>query len=157
MVKYETPYIEQWNRIIRLRKALNSYEIATSDNFEDALDSFTSFIIQCYHLRDWLIKSGYDQKQIDDQIQNNTYLSLCRDLANTQKHQEIDRYKPRNSFVENDFGITTPISMAYNPLKRRSFFCVRVWEFGMPIDIIVVADGCLKAWKGIIDQKSHDL
>ncbi len=153
MKKYDKPYIEQWNRLVRLRKKLDDYSVATDDNYEEALDVFTSFIIQCYHLRDWLIRSGYNKEGVDHIIQNDAFLSLCRDLANTQKHQKIDRYTPKNSFVENDFGITTPISRSYDPIKRRSFFGVMVWEFGMPIDILEVGDGCLKTWKNFIDKQ----
>lgn len=149
-MKYTHPYIEQWNRLVRLRRKLDEYSEASDDNFEEALDAFTSFIIQCYHLRDWLIKSGYSQISIDHAIQNDTYLSLCRDLANTQKHQKIDRYTPKNSFVENDFGISTPISRSYDPIKQQSFFGVMVWEFGLPVNILEIANRCLESWQAII-------
>lgn len=152
MTKYKRPYIEQWNRIVRLRRELNKYSIASGNNFEDAVDAFTSFIIQCYHLRDWLIKSDYNGKAVYKLILDDAYLSLCKDLANTQKHQKIDKYIPKNSFVENDFGISTPVSRSYDPIKKQEFFGVRVWEFGMPVNILEVADGCLKSWHKVIES-----
>lgn len=83
-MKYESPFHEQWNRIVRLRQILDKYDEATDDNFEEALDAFTNFFIQCYHLRDWLIESGYDKRLVDQHIGNSCALSLCRDLSNTQ-------------------------------------------------------------------------
>ena len=67
-MKYNLPYEEQFNRVKRLRKNIEQFATATDNNFEDAIDSFTSFFIQCYHLRDWLIKSGFNQVDIDNFI-----------------------------------------------------------------------------------------
>jgi len=64
VLKYKSPYEEQLNRVRRLRSGIKQFETATNDNFEDAIDAFTSFFIQCYHLRDWLNKSGYSKIQI---------------------------------------------------------------------------------------------
>ena len=154
MKKYTEPYIEQWNRLIRLREGLDKFSVATEANFEDAIDAFTSFVIQCYSLKDWLINSGYDKNVIEKSIKDDRFLALCRDLANTQKHQRIDLYTPVNSFVGNDFGVSTPISKSYDPIAKHEFFGVRVWEFGKPIPILEMADYCLKAWSRVISSRT---
>jgi len=147
-MKYKKPYQEQWNRVRRLRKSIDQFANATDENFEDAVDSFTSFFIQCYHLRDWLIKSGFSQVSVDNHIKKHTWLSLCRDLANTQKHQEIDRYKPDNDFVKDQFfGVSTPITRHYDYfIYKGPRFGINVWGLGMPVDVVEVADKCIEEW-----------
>jgi hypothetical protein len=41
------PYQEQLNRIKRLEKDIKRFSIATEDNFENAIDAFTSFFYHC--------------------------------------------------------------------------------------------------------------
>ncbi|MEK7540880.1 MAG: hypothetical protein AAB529_01415 [Patescibacteria group bacterium] len=148
-MKYKFPYQEQYNRISRLRDELNLYTVATDKNFEIALDKFTSFFIQCYHLRDWIINSGYLKSKVDKFVRSNTYLSLCRDLANNQKHQKITKYVPAN-FVDFGIGISTPISRYYDYIKKQARFGIDVWEFKAPVDVIEVADRCLKSWQDFL-------
>lgn len=153
-MKYKKPYQEQFNRVKRLRNSIEQFAAATDDNFENAIDAFTSFFIQCYHLRDWLIKSSFDQLSVDNFIARNTWLSLCRDLANKQKHQKIDRYKPQNDFVDFGLGISTPISRHYDYfIHKEPRFGIDVWGFGMPIDVMEVADKCVSEWEKLISQK----
>ena len=154
-MKYKTPYEEQFNRIKRLRKNIEQFSAATDDNFENAIDAFTSFFIQCYHLRDWLISSGYEQSIIDTFIRQNTWLSLCRDLANKQKHQEIKRYKPENDFIHDQFfGVSTPITRHYDYfIHKEPRFGIEAWGFGMPVDVIEVADKCIEGWNKFLSSR----
>lgn len=108
-MKYSFPWQEQFNRIKRLRNSLKNYENSADSNFEDGVDAFTSFFIQCYHLSDWLVKSGQNKDLVWEFIKKSQWLSLCRNLANTQKHQK----RPTNEFIDFgdfSFGVTTPIS-----------------------------------------------
>lgn len=152
MRKYDVPFLEQLNRILRLRKSLDKFSFATNDNFETAVDAFTSFFIQCYHLSDWLFQSGFNKNSVYQFIDNNKWLSLCKDMANNQKHQKITHYKPKNSFVGNPFGITTPISRYYVG-NNKSEFGINVWEFGMPVNVQHVADKCIESWYQFIETK----
>ncbi len=151
-MKYKIVYEEQFNRIKRLKKNIEQFSIATDNNFEEAIDTFTSFFIQCYHLRDWIIKSGFDKNFIDDFISQNIWLSLCRDLANKQKHQSIDKYIPNNDFVDFRVGVSTPISRYYDYFDKKSRFGIDVWGFGTPIDVVEVADRCIGEWKKLIKK-----
>jgi len=151
-MKYKKPYEEQFNRIVRLRKNLDAYTKITDGNFEEAVDKCTSFFIQCYHLRDWLIKSGVSKSAVDSFVRGKLCLSLCRDMANKQKHQSIDRYKPDNSFVDFQVGVSTPISRFRDPLKQVSKLGVDVWEYGYPLDVLDVADQCIKDWSNFIES-----
>lgn len=152
MQKYNSPYEEQQARILRLRKQLDQFTIADGSNFEDAVDAFTSFFIQCYHLRDWLIQRGTDKKKINKEILQDRWLSLCRDIANTQKHQKITQYEPANRFVDYGLGISTPICKYYDPFDQVSRFGIPIWEVGKPTDALQVADNCISSWKKLVSN-----
>ncbi|MDP2641527.1 MAG: hypothetical protein Q8P39_03325 [Candidatus Yanofskybacteria bacterium] len=157
-MKYKLPCQEQFSRVKRLRKDIERFSVATDENFETALDSFTSFFIQCYHMRDWLIKSGFRQIAIDNFIERSAWLSLCRDLANKQKHQKIDRYKPQNDFVDHGFGISTPISRYFDHfMHKEPRFGIDVWKFGIPVDVMEVAAKCVSGWDDFLQSQQGEV
>ncbi len=142
------PYQEQLDRIKRLKEDIERFSVAKEGNFESAVDAFTSFFIQCYHLRDWLIQSRYGPRDINVFISGNPWLSLCRDLANKQKHQAIDLYEPQNHFVvHKTSGISTPIMIYYDPARNENRFGIDVEEFGTLIDVLDLAEKCVEAWE----------
>jgi len=153
MQKYDSPYKEQWGRIIRLRKQLDRFAVADDTNFEEAVDAFTSFYIQCYHLRDWLIQSGFDTKEVDKYVLSDRWLTLCRDMANTQKHQKITHYKPSNNFVDFGLGVSTPIHKYYDPSNQVSRFGIGTWEVGKPTNALEIADNCIERWKRLTNKE----
>lgn len=142
------PYQEQLDRINRLKEDVKRFSAATDENFESAIDAFTSFFIQCYHLRDWLVQSRYSRRDIDIFISKSPSLSLCRDLANKQKHQAIDKYEPQNHFVEHKIaGISTPIIRYYDPFRKEDRFGIDVQEFGTLVDTIDLVEKCVEEWE----------
>jgi len=151
MNKYIFPYQEQLDRIKRLEEDIQRFSVATDDNFEKAIDAFTSFFIQCYHLRDWLIESRYNRRDIDVFISNSFSLSLCRDMANKQKHKTIDKYEPQNHLVEHKIddnsNILTPIVRYWDPFKKENRFGIDVEEFGTLIDVVDLAEKCISEWE----------
>jgi hypothetical protein len=151
MNKYTFPYEEQLDRIKRLEEDLQRFSVATDDNFEKAIDAFTSFFIQCYHLRDWLVESRYSRRDIDIFISNSFSLSLCRDMANKQKHKTIDKYEPQNHLVEHKIdensNILTSIVRYWDPFRKENRFGIDVEEFGTLIDVIDLADKCVSEWE----------
>lgn len=151
MNKYIFPYQEQLDRIKRLEEGIKLFSIATDDNFEKAIDAFTSFFIQCYHLRDWLVESRYNRRDIDVFISSSFSLSLCRDLANKQKHKTIDKYEPQNHLIEHKIddnsNILTPIVRYYDPFRKENRFGIDVAEFGTLVDVIDLAEKCVNDWE----------
>lgn len=146
-MKYIFPYQEQLDRIKRLEEDLKRFSIASDDNFENAIDAFTSFFIQCYHLRDWLVESRYTRRDIDIFISQSPYLSLCRDIANKQKHKNIDKYEPQNHIIEhNDSGTSRIIFRYYDPFRKENRFGIDIQEFGTLIDVIDLAEKCIAGW-----------
>ncbi len=142
------PYQEQLERIKRLKQDIERFSVATDDNFDKAIDAFTSFFIQCYHLRDWLIESRYNRVDIDIFISKSIFLSLCRDIANKQKHKKIDKYEPQYNLIEHkDSGISTPITCYFDPFRKEKRFGIDVQEFGTLLDVIDLSEKCIKEWE----------
>ncbi len=142
------PYQEQLDRVKRLKEDIKRFSVVTDDNFKSAVDAFTSFFIQCYHLRDWLIQSRYGSRDINLFLSKSICLSLCRDLANMQKHKNIDMYESLYHFVNHrDFGIVTPITTYFDPTKKENRFGLDIKEFGTLIDVIDLAEECVEEWE----------
>ena len=151
MNKYVFPYQEQLDRIKRLEADISRFSVSSDNNYEKAIDAFTSFFIQCYHLRDWLAESRFSRRDIDIFISESFSLSLCRDMANKQKHKTIDKYEPQNHLVEhkihNDSNIVTSIVRYYDPFRKENRFGIDVQEFGTLIDVIDLAEKCVDEWE----------
>jgi hypothetical protein len=158
--KYLLPYEEQFARVVRLNDGLKKYSVATDKNFEEAIDAFTSFFIQCYHLADWLKRSEYFEKSIYDFIKNSPYLSLCHALANTQKHQKTHSHDKQNDDCKfcdlgafGDFGITTPIFKQVDHFDNgQEKFCIAATDFApFPIEILELTNKCIQEWRRFIE------
>ncbi|MCK9578056.1 hypothetical protein M0R01_01010 [bacterium] len=147
-MKNKLPYNEQLDRVKRLRDDLNRFSVATDENFNMAIDAFTSFFIQCYHLKDWLIDSRYGRIDIDIFVSRSPSLSLCRDIANTQKHKKLDKYEPQNHFVNHKVGdILTPIIEYYDPFRDQNRFGIDVQEFDTLVDVVDLVKQCVEDWE----------
>lgn len=72
----------QFDRVKRwYYRACNAY---TTDDRQDFLYTFFE---NALHLRDWLEKTEVmTKKDLDDFFSKNSYMGLCRDLANSHKH-----------------------------------------------------------------------
>ncbi len=144
----QKPYKEQLDRIKRLKEDIKRFSVATDDNFENAIDAFTSFFIQCYHLKDWLVQSNYGARDINFFVSRSACLSLCRDIANKQKHKEIDMYDPQNHIIEHDTkGGSALIIRYHDPSRKEDRFGLDVKEFGTLIDVIDLAEKCVEEWE----------
>lgn len=66
---HEKPYLEQVERIKRWNEILNDIRVSNSpeDRADYQVDCIYAFYINCFHLKDWLIKS----KAIDKMKLNN--------------------------------------------------------------------------------------
>lgn len=154
-MKYNKSYEEQFGRVKRLAKEIKRFAEATDENYEDAIDAFTSFFIQCYHVRDYLIQSGFQQGYVDRFIRDSDWLALCKDLANKQKHQAITRSKPKTHFIDTGIGVSTPIARYYDHfIYKCPRFGIRSWNSLLPLDVIEVADKCIDEWARFISFRS---
>jgi hypothetical protein len=86
--------MEQFERVGRyLTRLCYAYEgiQASSATFsiQDPKDDCISYFMHCYHLKDWLIASYGNRKEIEDFINANEELRICADICNGAKHLRI--------------------------------------------------------------------
>ncbi|MFN0071071.1 MAG: hypothetical protein ACKVVP_06225 [Chloroflexota bacterium] len=60
-------------------------------NPQDAEDYLYAFFQAYYHLREWLLVSGYDRSAIERLFAERVELRLCQDLCNLTKHFRLTR------------------------------------------------------------------
>ncbi len=124
----------QYKRIIRWSNRLN---ISIQNGDSDEIFDFTyAFFQSCYHLRDWLVADGVATKQeMNDFIESNIELQLCRDICNATKHLQYNKPsiepKPRIGRELNYFGEISGYYLYSNkryPITELMYSCIKIWE-----------------------------
>lgn len=96
--------LTRWKQ--RIEKA---FENPTDYDFHDVNDFVLTYFVWCHSGREWLINSGVVRaKFLDMQLSRFVEWEVCRDIANRQRHFEINR-KPRDK----DWSI----GREYNPFN----------------------------------------
>ena len=83
---------DYWAQVQRWHKRLDKIEtIAYLDGKAAALDYIDAFFLTCYHLKDWVEKSGHPKgNQVKSFIDTHAEMKLCRELCHASKHFERD-------------------------------------------------------------------
>ncbi|MFX1590486.1 MAG: hypothetical protein ACFFC1_20320, partial [Promethearchaeota archaeon] len=87
-------WIGQFERITRWLQRMKQIKIDREfdGDLQQHQDYIYSFFQNCYHLREWLLKSGVvKQIEIEKLFHNNIELKICRDICNGTKHMEINQ------------------------------------------------------------------
>ncbi len=133
---------------------------------EEVEDDIASAFVWLWSLKDHIKKIAKDSDDVERQVNGNSYLSVCADLANRLKHGELDR-KSRSDKTPS-FG-NLKYHIPQGAIKELAFgaFDVSIdinnthlvnWE--MPIldnqsntigDAFDYLDHCINAWESIID------
>lgn len=143
---------------------------------EEVGDDIENAFVWLWSLKDHIKKTAKDGDALERQVNGNSYLSVCADLANGLKHGGLDR-KSRSGKIPS-FG-NLKYHIPQGAIKELAFGAFDVgidinnahlvnWE--MPIldnqsNIIGEAfdclDQCINAWESIIDdqkkKESHDI
>lgn len=123
----------QHDRVKRWSHRLNKFGDAGS--FQERLDFFLAFFLNCYALRDWFINSNsISQREMDDLIQSDEAMRLCRDICNRSKHLTLNR----PASTEPNFSI----GREYSPSGDQFFIAY----LGNVRDLFEVAMSCVKFW-----------
>jgi len=124
-----------------------------------ALDLIYAFFMNCYHLRDWLIKSGHSEKVIfDTYIKNSDALRWCRDICNGMKHFRLD--PDRTPTYESWTTATvTPVYIDGRPVQPEPI-AGKHWVFEDPVsgaqrDMFELADACMEDWAAFLRATSQ--
>jgi hypothetical protein len=79
MYKYQIARLERMFKFVTLDERFKKLEIALQ------VDIILSFFMHCFHLSDWLTKSGIDEKKVKNYIKNTYELQVCRNLTISTK------------------------------------------------------------------------
>ena len=116
---------------------------------EEALDDLFAFFMNCYHLRDWVIGSGFkSEADVDAYIRGNNDLALCRDICTGLKHF---RAEPKRALFDSSWSTAT-ISVAVFP-ERREPIPGEHWAITTDrgnVDMFDLADHCVGAWDSFL-------
>ena len=84
----------QYDRMKRWDKRLENYNCTITDvnHLNDFLDTLYSTYQNIFHLKDWLYNDKiFDQRTLNNFVNKNTEIGLCRDIANGTKHFTLDK------------------------------------------------------------------
>ena len=152
-------YYYQIARLNRLYEFVKSKEFAELDR-KLQIDIIISFFMHCYHLTDWLIKSGIKKENIFGFIDKSYELKVCRDLANSTKHFGILENKRKQSelYSWDKAAWPSPITLSYDYFKKIQ------GEKNPEHLVLSVSDGeidckdfmrdCMQSWNEFLDQNN---
>lgn len=141
---------QRWQQIqSHLTRILTSRtETMSASAIHAALHELQSFFVQAYHLKDALkhdaVALGITEKQVEDGVSADTYLSLLADLANLDKHSELTR-RPRSGAVPDTAGVSGR-SLPGGGWQLS-------WRFehmGSTLDGVTVAAEIVPAWESLL-------
>ncbi|PKL64952.1 MAG: hypothetical protein CVV32_05195 [Methanomicrobiales archaeon HGW-Methanomicrobiales-3] len=147
-----TRAFDQYQRVKRWFerfKAIN--EGSTKDiDIQQQYDDVLAFFMNCYHLKDWLIKedefSTEWRKTVEQYISINECLQLCADIANGTKH-----FSPGN--IPTRSGQQSELQPHVFPHLKDGILVGAIMKFylvldnGESIDAFNLAADCMKKWE----------
>jgi hypothetical protein len=105
------PFFELTNARDMLNKAHREHERLTKD-FN--IDNLFNFFVTAYHIRDYVRRSGVQQKVLDE-FMSDSDLNNCRDLCNQGKHLILtNRPDPSTQIYSGCFGGAPIASMPFS-------------------------------------------
>ena len=155
-----TDWRDQWERVKRWHRRLERIRAAPplkgAPEEPQALDEVFAFFMNCYHLADWLANDHDNpHPEVWPFVEGSEPLRLCRDVCNGLKHYRLD---PAKRTTHNPNWTTTAISepvvitgqgsRLVGPRPPRWVFLTDQGER----DMFAVADECMEAWTGFIEQ-----
>ena len=144
-----TDWTEQWERTKRWHVLLDEVPRRAAFLGADAgLDFVYAFFLNCYHVQDWVQRSGYRSKAQLAQLFGEPEMELCRSICHSVKHFERDFGTVTSTASEQiTVGWIGPVAEA-KP-QRQPFAGIR-WvikdEQGRSHDMFELADRCMELW-----------
>gem|GEM_PF-1375055 len=139
-------WVEIQEHLNRLRAPQS--EPLSAKSIHTANHDLRSFFVQAYHLKDSLIHdsaaTGIRASIIDDAIKRDPCLALLADLANLEKHQELDlkrKHNPRSGHVP-VYGVVSGKSTGDAGWQ----LAAEIQHNGKILDGLTVAGEAVSAW-----------
>ena len=147
-------YLDQFARIKRWHKRLEEIYLGRehdreSDYYQDVVYAFFQ---NCFHLKDWLIKSGaISEKDINIFIKSNTDMGICRDLCNGSKHLTITKpsIDSKTAVNKREYFMT----VGNGPIIIKVHYWIHAGKY--LIDAFDLATNCIIQWEILL--KKHGL
>lgn len=163
--------VEQYQRVIRwyrIYEKINktSMLIGSGDKsqyFDKSLDDVFAFFLNCFHLKDWILKyTDIPKDEVKQYMKDNPSLALCADIANGIKHarpdiEDIQKHRPHSGYRPE---IESAVSMDEESLaaaKRGKpyqvgFLLVIHHKDDNKIDAFDVATECVCLWRKFLEK-----
>lgn len=140
--------IEQLNRTKRWHEKIKLIlvsELPTKEIDENNRDIIYAFFQNCYHIKDWVISSFPLKKSaVEEFIQSNNDLKICRDICNGSKHLKLNNYSVDPNISNNLHGRFYSISINNNVRTEVIYFAT---VNNRSVDVVSVAANCLVLWE----------
>jgi len=91
---------EQYERVKRYLKRIQSEEQSTTDYMDDLY----SYFVNCYHLKDWIKNdpsTGLSHREVENFVNSKLSLQICADLANRTKHLVLAEHIRKDAEITN--------------------------------------------------------
>lgn len=146
-------YQQQLKRLERKYRALIQRRDAIADsNIDEIRDLLLSFLQDCWHLKDWLLKSTkIDQQRLQSLISTSLEMNMCREICNTAKHLVLDRpSRLLQARLANltDNGVTIALAREYEPTGDKLIFLFREQTY----DAFELVGKCLNFWHEFLNS-----
>lgn len=148
----ESP-IEQLDRI---KRSFDKIKDNKNRVLEDYKDDLYHFFQDCWHLKDWIRNYptlDKNKKDIENKVENSTYIKICSDIANRTKHFQLNGTGTGrvNGKIEK---INTNITLGTHTSKGHGELIAKVKTESTCIDAIELAEKAIEEWEGIL--KTYD-
>ena len=148
---FNTSWQDQHERVGRWHKRLSAIRrgIPPDKGQAEALDDVYAFFMNCYHLRDWIIESGFKTKdKVDAFVRADPDLALCRDICIGLKHfRAKTAWSPSgltwSTASELTFSFPSGVAVTGPIFDERWVFTTDGTE---PVDMFELAGRCIAAW-----------
>ncbi len=140
-------WVGQYRRMIRwYNKFLATNPGDFEDpNIEDAHDTMFACFQNIFILKDWLHHgASIPKKVLNDYIEANVELKVCRDICNGTKHFNI-----KDASIDNDFTIIREFEPFHKALGRDKNKII-VLTGGHKFDLKSLAGTCIKLWEDFL-------
>ena len=131
----------------KLHRAHERLINAVSDEDDTRIgDAIFDFAVTGYHIRDW-VKQGADLgAEADELVQASSSLQACRDICNSSKHFQIDRYLPKTKDV---YFSAPPLREVSEQFKG----AIKVlMSDGQKFEVTEFASDVLRLWDDFFDR-----
>jgi len=119
---------------------------------EVSRDTLFNFVVTAYHITDWIKNDPSVSTTAKDELRSmytNTYIAVCRDLANASKHFALDKnYKglvTAKTSAISGYGVGRYGKGGYGVGEES---IVVVLNDGQRFDALSLAQGVVDAWNG---------